>query len=82
MGYSINYDQVLPYLPYLLGGAWLFLPVGIAFLKYEARYVDGGMGAKYVLAAVGAAFLVESWKRGRRATAQDPLRSADALSSS
>lgn len=43
MGYSINYDQVLPYLPYLLGGAWLSLQ--IAFLAFVGGAFLGLLGA-------------------------------------
>ncbi|MEO1471522.1 MAG: amino acid ABC transporter permease [Pseudomonadota bacterium] len=43
MGYSINYDQILPYMPYLLGGAWLSLQ--IAFLAFVGGAFLGLLGA-------------------------------------
>ncbi|MEM1344271.1 MAG: amino acid ABC transporter permease [Pseudomonadota bacterium] len=43
MGYSINFDQVLPHLPYLLGGAWLSLQ--IAFLAFVGGAFLGLLGA-------------------------------------
>ncbi|MEM6486752.1 MAG: amino acid ABC transporter permease [Pseudomonadota bacterium] len=43
MGYTINYDQVLPYMPYLLGGAWLSLQ--IAFLAFVGGAFLGLLGA-------------------------------------
>ncbi len=43
MGYSINFDQIMPYLPYLLGGAWLSLQ--IAFLAFVGGAFLGLLGA-------------------------------------
>jgi polar amino acid transport system permease protein len=43
MGYSINYDQIFPYMPYLLGGAWLSLQ--IAFLAFVGGTFLGLLGA-------------------------------------
>ncbi|SEA12955.1 amino acid ABC transporter permease [Rubrimonas cliftonensis] len=43
MGYAINYEQVFPYLPYLIGGAWLSLQ--IAFLAFVGGAVLGLLGA-------------------------------------
>jgi polar amino acid transport system permease protein len=41
--YTFQYGQVLPYLPYLLGGAWITLQ--IAFLAYVGGMVIGLAGA-------------------------------------
>lgn len=43
MGYSINFDQIMPYMPYLLGGAWLSLQ--IAFLAFVGGAFLGLLGA-------------------------------------
>lgn len=43
MGYSINYEQIMPYMPYLLGGAWLSLQ--IAFLAFVGGAFIGLLGA-------------------------------------
>lgn len=43
MGYSINFDQITPYVPYLLGGAWLSLQ--IAFLAFVGGAFLGLLGA-------------------------------------
>lgn len=43
MGYAINYEQILPYLPYLLGGAWISLQ--IAFLAFVGGVTIGLLGA-------------------------------------
>ena len=43
MGYSINFGQVIDFLPYLLGGAWLSLQ--IAFLAFCGGLLLGLIGA-------------------------------------
>lgn len=43
MGYSINFEQILPYMPYLIGGAWLSLQ--IAFLAFVGGALLGLLGA-------------------------------------
>ncbi len=43
MTYTFQYGQVLPYLPYLLGGAWVTLQ--IAFLAFAGGMVIGLAGA-------------------------------------
>lgn len=43
MGYSINYGQVLEYLPYLIGGA--FVALQIAFISFCGGLVLGLLGA-------------------------------------
>ena len=43
MGYSVNFGQIVEYIPYLLGGAWFSLQ--IAFLAYCGGMVIGLVGA-------------------------------------
>jgi polar amino acid transport system permease protein len=43
MPYTFQYGQVLPYLPYLLGGAWITLQ--IAFLAFAGGMLLGLLGA-------------------------------------
>ena len=43
MGYSVNFGQIVEYIPYLLGGAWFSLQ--IAFLAYCGGMIIGLVGA-------------------------------------
>ena len=43
MNYTIHFSQVIEYLPYLIGGAWLSLQV--AFLSFCGGMVIGLIGA-------------------------------------
>lgn len=43
MGYSVNFGQIVEYIPYLLGGAWFSLQ--IAFLAFCGGMVIGLVGA-------------------------------------
>ena len=60
-----------------LGGMWLFLPIVISFIHYAPRYFNGGLGAKYILTAIGGIWIWDTV--GKKLRQQSSARRKDAV---